>query len=71
MESRCMILIKEIIKKIIFRMSYAWCSKLLNFDICRHYSAKFINHLFVKLIILNKPHLNVSHIQELYENDII
>jgi hypothetical protein len=35
------------------------------------HSTKFINHLFVKLIILYKPHLNVSHIQKLYQNDII
>jgi hypothetical protein len=62
---------KKIIKKIIFWMFYAWCCKLLNFEIYKHHSAKFINHLFVKLIILYKPHLNVSHIQKLYQNNII
>jgi hypothetical protein len=50
MESRCMILIKKIIKKIIFWMFYAWCCKSLNFEVCRHHSAKFINHLFVKFL---------------------
>jgi hypothetical protein len=37
-------------------MFYAWCCELLNFGICRHLSIKFINHLFVKLIILYKLH---------------
>jgi hypothetical protein len=37
-------------------MYYAWCSELLNFGICRYHSVKFINHLFVKIIILYKPH---------------
>jgi hypothetical protein len=45
-------------------MFYAWCGKLFNFGICRHHNAKFINHLFVKLIILYKPNLNVKHIQK-------
>jgi hypothetical protein len=43
-------------------MFYAWCCELLNFGICRHHSVKFVNHLFVKLIISYKPHLNESHI---------
>jgi hypothetical protein len=30
-----------------------------------------VNHLFVKLIILCNPLLNVSHIQKGYQNDII
>jgi hypothetical protein len=38
-------------------MFYAWCYELFNFGICRHHSVKFINHLFVKLIIWYKPHL--------------
>jgi hypothetical protein len=45
--------------------------KLLNFGIYMHHDAKLINHLFVKLTILYKPHLNVSHIQKWYQNDII
>jgi hypothetical protein len=44
-------------KKYYFGMFYVWCCELLNFGICRHYSIKFINLLFVKLIILYKPHL--------------
>jgi hypothetical protein len=54
-------------------MFYAWCCELLNFGICRHHSVKVINHLhlFVKLIISYKPHLNESHIQKWYQNDII
>jgi hypothetical protein len=38
-------------------MFYAWCCELLNFGSCRHHSIKFNIHLFVKLIILYKPHL--------------
>jgi hypothetical protein len=38
-------------------MFYAWCCKLLNFGICKHHSVKFINHLFIKLIIWYKPHI--------------
>jgi hypothetical protein len=52
-------------------MFYAWCYKLINFGIGKHHGPKFINHLFVKLIILYKPRLNASHIQKWYQNDII
>jgi hypothetical protein len=52
-------------------MLYAWCCELLIFGICRHHSVKFVDHLFVKLIILYKPHLNKSHIQRWHQNDII
>jgi hypothetical protein len=54
-----------------FWMLYALCNKVHNFGICKHYGARFINFLFVKLIILCKPLLNVSHIQKGYQNDII
>jgi hypothetical protein len=37
MESRCMILKKNKIKKNIFWMFYSWYCKPLNFEICRHY----------------------------------
>jgi hypothetical protein len=33
-------------------MFYAWCCIVLNFEICRHHTAK-INHLFVKLNVKN------------------
>jgi hypothetical protein len=55
-----------------FLMFYATCNKVHNFGTCKHLSGKiFTNHLFVKLILLCKPLLNVSHIQQLYWNDII
>jgi hypothetical protein len=52
-------------------MLYALCNKVHNFGTCKHHGKRFTNHLFVKLIILCKPLLNVSHIQKLYQNDII
>jgi hypothetical protein len=52
-------------------MFYAPCNKVHNFGTCKHHGKRFTNHLFVKLIILCKPLLNVSHIQKLYQNDII
>jgi hypothetical protein len=52
-------------------MFYAPCNKVHNFGTCKHHGKIFNNHLFVKLIILCKPLLNVSHIQKLYQNDII
>jgi hypothetical protein len=52
-------------------MLYALCNKVHNFGTCKHHGTKFINHLFVKLINLYKPLLNVSHVQKKYQNDII
>jgi hypothetical protein len=57
MESRRMFSIFKKKLKNYFGMFYAWCCELLNFGSCRHHSVKFINHLFVKIIILYKPHL--------------
>jgi hypothetical protein len=48
---------KKKLLKILFWDVYAWYCELLNFGICTHHSIKFINHLFVKLIILYKLHL--------------
>jgi hypothetical protein len=47
------------------------CNKIHYFGTCRHHGIRFINPLFMKLIILCKPLLNVSHIQKWYQNDII
>jgi hypothetical protein len=44
-------------KKYYLGMFYAWCCELFNFGIYKHHIVKFSNHLFVKLIILYKPHL--------------
>jgi hypothetical protein len=52
-------------------MLYALCNKVHNFGTYKHQGTRFINHLFVKLIILCKPLLNVSHNQKGYQNDII
>jgi hypothetical protein len=54
-----------------FWMLYALCNKVYNFGTCKHHGTRFIIHLFVKLIILYKPLLNVSHIQKGYQNGII
>jgi hypothetical protein len=34
-----------------FWMLYALCNKVHNFGTCKHHGTRFINHLFVKLII--------------------
>jgi hypothetical protein len=54
-----------------FWMLYALCNKVHNLGTCKHHGTRFINRLFMKLIILHKPLLNVSHIQKGYQNDII
>jgi hypothetical protein len=64
-------LIKIILEINHFLMFYAPRNKVHNFGTCKHHGKRFTNHLFVKLIILCKPLLNVSHIQKLYQNDII
>jgi hypothetical protein len=43
----------------------------VNIGICRHHASKLTNYFFVKLIILYNAQLNVSHIQKLYQNDIL
>jgi hypothetical protein len=52
-------------------MFYASCNKIHNFGTYKHHGTMFINCLFMKLIILCKPLLNVIHIQKGYQNDII
>jgi hypothetical protein len=52
-------------------MLYALCDKIHNFGTYKHHGTRFINCLFVKLIILCKTLLNVNHIQIVYQNDII
>jgi hypothetical protein len=54
-----------------FWMIYALCNKVHNFGTCKHHGTRFINCLFVKLIILCKLLLNASHIQKGDQNDII
>ena len=62
MDLRCVFLVK-------FEMNYFWmlyslCNNVNDFGTCKHHGIRFIDHLFVKLIILCKPLLNVSHIQK-------
>jgi hypothetical protein len=62
---------KKIIGKNYFMMLYALYNKVHNFGTCKLHGTRIINCLFIKLIILCKPLLNVSHIQKRYQNDII
>jgi hypothetical protein len=62
---------KKVIEINHFWMIYALCDKVHNFGTCKHHVTRFINRLFMKLIILYKPLLNISHIQKGYQNDII
>jgi hypothetical protein len=71
MDLRRIFLVKKGIEISHFWMLYALCNKVHNFGTCKHHSTRFINHLFVKLIILCKPLQNVNHIQRVYQNDII
>jgi hypothetical protein len=48
-------------------MLCASCNKVHNFGTCKHHDTRFINRLFMKLIILCKPLLNVSNIQKGYQ----
>jgi hypothetical protein len=45
-------------------MLYASCNKINNFGTCKHHGIRFINCLFMKLIILYKPFLNIIRIQK-------
>ena len=71
MALRFIFLVKIVIEVNYFWMFYALCYKVYNFGICKHHGIRFINCLFVKLIILCRPLLDVSHIQKQYQNDII
>jgi hypothetical protein len=71
MDLRCIFLIKKIIEINNFWMLYALCNKVHNFGTCKHHGTRFINLFFVKLIIVCKPLLNVSHIQKGYQKDIV
>jgi hypothetical protein len=44
---------------------------LLYIGICRHHASKRIKYFSIKLIILYIAQLNVSHIQKLYQDDIL
>ena len=70
MELRCTSLVKTIIE-----INYFWMFmlhiKVYNIETCKHHGTKFINFLFVKLIILCKPLFDVSHFQKWYQNDVI
>jgi hypothetical protein len=52
MDLKCIFLVIEINH---FWMLYALCNKVHNFGTYKHHNTRFINHLFVKLIILCKP----------------
>jgi hypothetical protein len=71
MDLKCIFLVQKVIEINKNWMLYALCNKVHNFGTCKHHGTRFINHLFVKLIILCKPLLNVSHIHKGYQNDII
>jgi hypothetical protein len=71
MDLRYIFLVKKVIEINHFWMLYALRNKVHNFGTCKHHDTRFINSLFVKLVILCKPLLNVSHIQKAYQNDII
>jgi hypothetical protein len=51
-------------------MLYALCDKVHNFGTCKHHGTRFINRLFMKLIILCIPLQNVRHIQKGYQISI-
>jgi hypothetical protein len=71
MDLRCIFLVKTFIEINHFWMLYASWNKVHNFGTCKHHGTIIINCLFMKLIILYKSLLNVSHIQKRYQNDII
>jgi hypothetical protein len=71
MALRFIFLVKIVIEVNYFWMFYALCYKVHKFGTCKHHGTRFINCLFVKLIILCRPLLDVSHIQKQYQNDII
>jgi hypothetical protein len=50
-----------------FWMLYVLCNKVYNFGTCKHHGTRFINFLFVKLIILCKLLLSIS----LFKNNIL
>jgi hypothetical protein len=57
-----------------FWMLYFSRSKVHNFGTYKHHGTRLINCFFMKLIILYKPLLNVSHIQKrvsMIQHDII
>jgi hypothetical protein len=62
---------KKITEFFNFWMLYASCNKVHYFGTCKHHGTRFINRLFMKLFVLCKAHLNVSHIQKGFQNDII
>jgi predicted nuclease of restriction endonuclease-like RecB superfamily len=61
MGSRCIFPIKVLIEIINF-----WALEL-----AAKIASKLTNYFFVKLIILYNAQLNVSHIQKLYQNNIL
>ena len=71
MDLKFIFLIKKLIEINNFWMHYALCNKVHNFGTCKHNGTRFISCLFVRLVVLCKPLLNVSHIQKGYQNDII
>jgi hypothetical protein len=71
MGSRCTLLIKKINSNNLFLDHRTFCYKLLYIGICGHHASKLINYFSVKLIILYNAQLIVSHIQKLYQDDIL
>jgi hypothetical protein len=71
MDLRCKFLVNFFIEINHFWMLYASCNKVHSFGTCKHQDTRFINCLFMKLIVFCIPLLNVSHIQNGYQNDII
>jgi hypothetical protein len=71
MDLRRIFLVKIGIEINHFWMLYALCNKVHDFGTCKHHGTRFINRFFVKLTILCNTLQNVSHIQRVYQNDII
>jgi hypothetical protein len=64
MKLGCIFLVKTVTKTKRIWKFYALCNKVYYFGTCKYYDTRFISHMYVKLIILCKPLLNVSHIQK-------
>jgi hypothetical protein len=62
---------KKVIEMIIFGCFMLRVIKYIILELASIMVQRFINRLFMKLIILCKSLLNVSHIQKGYQNDII
>jgi hypothetical protein len=70
MGSRCIFSIKLLIEIINFG-ALELVAKIAYIGICKHHASKLTNYFSITLFILYNAQLNVSHIQKLYQNDIL